>query len=606
MTVHDRRLTVTYALAAVLFLSGGATEAVQNGSNVLLVINSASPASVQIGEHYAAARNLPAENIIRLTAPTTETIERVDYLGTIQAPMARWLARHGLQDRIHYIVLTKGVPLRINGTAGRDGTTASVDSELTLLYRRMLGESPAILGREPNPWFLGERPVAEATRFSRAGSDLYLVTRLDGYTVDDVLALVDRGMSPSREGRIVLDQRATLRDAGGDRWLAEAASAIEAVGEGDRVIFESTRALGTTTDPVLGYYSWGSNDPANQLRGGGDLEFAPGALAGMFVSTDGRTFQEPPADWKPGPSNRPLGPFGSGSQSMAADFIRQGASGASAHVSEPYLDGTIRPQVLFPAYLRGFNLAESYYLAMPFLSWQTIVIGDPLVAPFEDAPAPAPEAGLDPETELPRLFSERRLATLDAGNLNVDAVKLTLRADVYLAREQQPEAEKLLAQAIELEPRLLGTALQLAGYHEGRGEHDQARARYKGLLDVDPDHAIALNNLAYSLAVHAGQPKDALPLAERAFRRSPIATVADTLAWVHHLLGDHRAAKPLIERAAATAPNVAEIQLHAAFIHAALGELARARVELAAALKLDAALAERDDVKGLREKLGGG
>jgi len=42
------------------------------------------------------------------------------------------------QDRILYIVLTKGIPLRVNGTSGQDGTIASVDSELTLLYRKLV------------------------------------------------------------------------------------------------------------------------------------------------------------------------------------------------------------------------------------------------------------------------------------------------------------------------------------------------------------------------------------------------------------------------------------------------------------------------------------
>ena len=37
------------------------------------------------------------------------------------------------------------------------------------------------------------------------------------------------------------------------------------------------------------------------------------------------------------------------------------------------------PDYLFPAYLSGRNLAESYYVAIPALSWQNIVVGDPLV-----------------------------------------------------------------------------------------------------------------------------------------------------------------------------------------------------------------------------------
>jgi len=577
----------------------------QSADNVLLVVNDASEASVQVGRHYARVRGLADDHVVRITAPTGETVQRTEYQSAIEGPIARWLVKHGFQDRILYIVLTKGVPIRIAGTGGRDGTTASVDSELTLLYRRMLGESPSILGREDNPYFLGETPVGQARPFSRFDSTLYLVTRLDGYTVEDVVASIDRGLEPSRDGRIVLDQRATIGDAGGDRWLAEAASRLEAGGESARVLFESTTGLASNSEPVLGYYSWGSNDPANRLRGTGGLTFANGALAGMFVSTDGRTFQEPPSDWKPGPSNRPLGQFGSGSQSMAADFIREGASGVAAHVSEPFLDGTVRPQILFPAYLRGFSLAESFYLAMPYLSWQTIVIGDPLVAPFRDDPVPAERLhqGIDPETELPAIFTGRRLAQLQTGDLNVDALKLVLRADVYLERDFQPEAESLMAQALEIEPRLVAVAMRLAAFHEGRGEHEQARARYQGILDVQADNVFALNNLAYSLAVHAGEPKDALPLAERALRLSNLPGVADTLGWIHHLLGDDRAAKPLVERAVAGAPDAAEHQLHAAFVHAALGEISRARLELAAALKLDPAIGEQDAVKQLLARI---
>ena len=39
---------------------------------------------------------------------------------------------------------------------------------------------------------------------------------------------------------------------------------------------------------------------------------------------------------------------------------------------------TPRPDLLLPAYYSGRNLAESYYLAMRSLSWQNIVLGDPL------------------------------------------------------------------------------------------------------------------------------------------------------------------------------------------------------------------------------------
>ena len=63
----------------------------------------------------------------------------MQYERQIERPIAEWITSHAAQDRILYIVLIKGVPLRIAGTPGRQGTVASVDSELTLLYRRLVG-----------------------------------------------------------------------------------------------------------------------------------------------------------------------------------------------------------------------------------------------------------------------------------------------------------------------------------------------------------------------------------------------------------------------------------------------------------------------------------
>src|SRR5690606_27705362 len=103
---------------------------------------------------------------------------------------------------------TRGVPLRVAGTGGRTGTVSSVDSELTLLYRRMAGETVPPNGAIDNPYYLGDAQVADARRFTHVRHDIYLVTRLDGFTVDDVKALIDRGLSPVRTGRVLLDQRA--------------------------------------------------------------------------------------------------------------------------------------------------------------------------------------------------------------------------------------------------------------------------------------------------------------------------------------------------------------------------------------------------------------
>ena len=63
---------------------------------------------------------------------------------------------------------------------------------------------------------------------------------------------------------------------------------------------------------------------------------------------------------------------------MAADYIHEGVTGVSGHVNEPYLALCPRPQYVLPAYLQGENLAESFYRGIPAVSWQNVVVGDPL------------------------------------------------------------------------------------------------------------------------------------------------------------------------------------------------------------------------------------
>ena len=70
--------------------------------------------------------------------------------------------------------------------------------------------------------------------------------------------------------------------------------------------------------------------------------------------------------------------FAGSPQGLIADLIHQGATGASGNTYEPFLGACVRPDYLFPAYYQGRNLAESYYIAMPALSWQGVVVGDPL------------------------------------------------------------------------------------------------------------------------------------------------------------------------------------------------------------------------------------
>jgi len=121
---------------------------------------------------------------------------------------------------------------------------------------------------------------------------------------------------------------------------------------------------------------------------------------------------------------------------------------------------------------------------------------------------------------------------------------------------------------------------------------------------VNPNEPIALNNLAYALAVRKGQAAEAIGYAERAHTITRgNATIADTLAWIQHLLGRDREAAPLLAGAVKALPGNAEVRLHAAVVYAAIGMLEPAAKELQEALRLDPALAKSDEVKALEGKL---
>jgi Tfp pilus assembly protein PilF len=166
------------------------------------------------------------------------------------------------------------------------------------------------------------------------------------------------------------------------------------------------------------------------------------------------------------------------------------------------------------------------------------------------------------------------------------------------------DVEATLVQATSLEPRLTIAQMELALLYESHKTFDKAIERYRQILTVQPDDAGALNNLAYDLAEHAGNAKEALPLAERAYRLSSQAPVmTDTLGWVHHLAGDNLTAAAYLEQALRELPGNPDVILHVATVYAALGDLPRARTQLAAAAKLGPSVTDRDDFKALQAKL---
>jgi uncharacterized protein (TIGR03790 family) len=606
-----RSAVVWLALLTALSLSSAAETAyAQSGENVAVVINDDSPSSERIGLYYAKMRSVPDSQIIRVRTAPVETISRETYVKTIEAPIAAALRAQAAQDRVLYIVLTKGVPIRISHDGPQAGSFSSVDSVLTLLYRRMTGRFVGPRAHVPNPYYLGSAPLENAQRFSHRRHDIFLVTRLDAFTVEEVLALIDRAQQTVNTGQFVLDQRAEVfGEPRGDVWLLAAGTRLVNLGTPDRVLLERTRKPARKVKNVLGYYSWASGDPQNRVRRT-EMQFVPGALAATFDGANARTFQEPPADWLPSGNwkDPPSTWFEGAPTSLVGDLIREGATGVAGSVADPTIIGTIRPDILFPVYLKGFNLAEAYYLATPHLGWQTIVVGDPLCTMFDRATLARSdiEDPPEPKTELPGHFARWRFEIVRSllRVASSEAAVATVLSEIRLARGDAAGARLALEEAAELAPDSVILQLRLGQLYDDAKEFERARERYERVLTLEPKNVVALNNLAFGLAVHAKQPLAARPHAQKAALLAPKdANVTDTAAWIEYLLGNHSDASALIAKAVKALPGVADVRLHAAFIYAATHQMDVAAQHLKAAVDLDPELRTRSDVIELEARI---
>jgi uncharacterized protein (TIGR03790 family) len=356
-----------WAVRLALLLVSGCLFA-QTGANVLVVVNGSDAGSREVGEYYRERRSIPAKNVCTLTTTTDEEIDWRIYEQQIERPVGDCLRRNGLIESVLYIATTLGVPLKVRGAGtGQNNESASVDSELALLYGKLKGSHFERAGMVQNPLYMRRDEAFLHPRFP-----IYLVTRLAAYDMAEVKAMIDRSLQAANRGKFVLDLNAA-DDESGNNWLRTAAILLP---EG-RIFLDDTKGVVTLQKDVIGYGSWGSNDPNRKIRNLG-FQWLPGAIAAEFVSTSARTLKRPPDNWTYTNWNDRLHFWEGSPQGLAADLIHQGATGASGNTYEPFLAYCVRPDYLFPAYFQGRTLAESYYIATPALSWQGVVLGDPL------------------------------------------------------------------------------------------------------------------------------------------------------------------------------------------------------------------------------------
>lgn len=139
---------------------------------------------------------------------------------------------------------------------------------------------------------------------------------------------------------------------------------------------------------------------------------------------------------------------------------------------------------------------------------------------------------------------------------------------------------------------------ELALAHMEGGRTREAIAELERVVDQAPNHAAALNNLAW--LYHQTGDARALATAELAYRHSPDdPLIADTLGWILAQRGDLKRALPLLRHAASVAPGNAEIRYRYAWTLMQSGDKPAARRELQQLLRQQRDFPQRREAEAL-------
>lgn len=357
--------------------------------HVYILVNTNSADSGIIADYYADKRAIPKENILSLAMPSDEEITLSDYVQHIHNPLLKLLLDKGIvrgmldpsaessqrmqlaaaSHTIDYLVLTKGVPLKFTKSFKNNVTPksyinsiekdqASVDSELSAI---LLSHLHKFEGFVENPAFL------QAISNQLRESNLIRVARLDAPNTASVLRLIDDSVfaeSFGLRGRAYFDFGGPYKE--GDEWLFEASQIARSL-YFDVEIEYSKRHFDYSDrlDAPAIYMGWYLSNVNAQWRNR-SLPIPRGSIAYHLYSFSAGSLRNPKKGW-------------------VAGLIEKGFSASFGYVYEPFLSLTVRPDYFLSALSSGSTLGESYYFSNPALSWQSILVGDPLYRPFKQS-----------------------------------------------------------------------------------------------------------------------------------------------------------------------------------------------------------------------------
>ena len=350
-------------MALVWALSGTAHALAPD--EVMVIANRNASASIGLARYYMEKRNIPRENLIQLWITDRETCSREAYETKVVPRVRRALEG---RSEIRALVTLYGVPLRIGGTAAPAGhnrdsrnwdTGAAFDSELSLVRH----SGYTVNFWQPNPFYLGFRN----RKLLVTQSDVLMVGRLDGSSpalvrriIDDTLFAEENGL----RGKMYLDAR----------WKEPGEKKVKGYGLYDRSLHKVARhhrekgILPVELDDKQALFGEGACPQTALYCGWYSLanyvdafEWTRGSVGYHMASSECTTLKKP------------------GSRVWCKNILENGAVATIGPVGEPYIQGFPLPEIFFNLLTEGhLTLGEAYLVALPYLSWKMVLVGDPL------------------------------------------------------------------------------------------------------------------------------------------------------------------------------------------------------------------------------------
>lgn len=336
--------------------------------NTLVVVNTNSADSVELGTYYAGRHGIPARQICRLGLATNlATVTSNEFRSWLLAPITNYLATNSLSGRIDYVVLCWDFPTRVRDVEG-------VTPGLFYGFKNAPGyfEAPAgckLPAYTANAYYRAERAFHSADGWNATNG--FIAFHLIASNLPTAKLVADRGAAAQASFPPATFYLANLGDqARGVReqlFADTQFSFLSLPGIAASCVLVPYYQLLSGKTNVIGYqdgYSYIESTIRNNNT------WLPGVCADILTSYSGMV----------------AGFTNVTSQSTVLDWMGIGATASYGTVQEPcaYLEKFADPRMAF-LYARGFTAGEAYYMAVA-APYQGLLAGDPLAAPFAAPP----------------------------------------------------------------------------------------------------------------------------------------------------------------------------------------------------------------------------